>query len=250
MTTALGIAVAGSALIAIGTPPGSADVPTWIASEPPDPSSRPLWVSVDEALTAGGSLRSELFSPEFAAAMKPAEKPENPPASESDGDVIVTECDAVVPYDCEQSGPSRGHNPAELYANSRFILAGRVADSRQGIFRETVGRLLEVVVEETIKAPPGAGLHRSLVVFLQEAVVPLRLRRFCIDGSSRMPPAIGARVVLLVDAEPAAGPGGVVVPLDNDLFLERPDGRVSAPRDFPIEGLRFDALLRGLFETR
>jgi hypothetical protein len=240
------------ALLGLGAHPASAQVPAWIAAEPPDPAGRPLWVSVEAALTPDHSLRSELFSPEYVAAMEPPDEPATAPEhrAEPEGDVIVTECTAVVPYDCEQLGPSRGLEPAALYANSRFILAGRVTDSRQGIFRETVGRLLEVVVEETVKAPAGAGPQRALYLFVLEPVVSLRLRRFCIDGASRTPPAIGARVLLLLDQDPAAMPGGVVVPLDNDLFLERSQGRLSAPREFPAQGLTFDRLLRGLREAR
>jgi hypothetical protein len=228
---------------ALNAHPASAQVPAWIAPEPTDPSGRPLWVAVEAAVTAGGSLRSELFAPEFVAAMEPPER------AEPEGDAIITDCSAVVPYDCEHLGPSRGLEPAELHANSRFILAGSVTDSRQGIFRETVGRLLEVVVEETIKAPAGARSHRSYFLFLQEAVVSSRLRRFCIDGASRTPPPIGARVLLLADTDPAAAPAGVVIPLDNDLFLERA-GRLSAPSGFPAAGLTFDALLRELRAAR
>jgi hypothetical protein len=238
------VALAVSAFLGSGARWASAEVPTWIAAELADPAGRPLWVSVEAALGTDGSLRSELFSPELVAAMEP------PQRAEPEGDVIVTECSAVVLYDCDQSGPSRGREPAELYANSRLILAGKVTHSRQGFFRETVGQLLEVAVDETIKAPAGAQSHRSLLLFLQEALVSPRLRRFCIDGASRRPPAIGARVLLLLDEDPAAGPGGVAVPLDNDLFLERSKGRLSAPRDFPAEGLSFDALLRGLREAR
>jgi hypothetical protein len=238
------VALAVSAFLGSGARWASAEVPTWIAAEPPDPAGRPLWVSVEAALTTDGSLRSELFSPELVAAMEP------PQRAEPEGDVIVTESSAVVPYDCDQSGPSRGREPAELYATSRLILAGRVTDLRQGIFRETVGRLFEVVVEETVKAPAGAEPQHALYLFLREPVVSVRLRRFCIDGASRTPPPIGARVLLLLDDVPAAMPGGVVVPLDNDLFLERPQGRLSAPREFPAEGLSFDALLRGLREAR
>lgn len=131
-----------------------------------------------------------------------------------------------------------------------FILAGKVTDSRQGFFRQTAGRLLEVVVDETVKAPSGTGPHRSLLLFLLEPTISLPLRRFCVDGSSRTPPAIGARVLLLLDEDPMSLPGGVVVPLDNDLFLERSEGRLSAPRDFPAEGLSFDALLQGLLGAR
>ena len=236
------------ALLGLGAHSASAQVPAWIAAEPPDPAGRPLWVSVEAALTTDHSLRSELFSPEFVAAMEPPD--ESATAPEPEGDAIVTECSAVVPYDCDQSGPSRGRDAAELYANSRLVLAGRVTDLRQGIFRETVGRLLEVVVEEKVKAPAGGGPQRALYLFLREPVVSLRLRRFCIDGASRTPPAIGARVLLLLDHEPAALPGGVVVPLDNDIFLERSDGRLSAPREFPAEGLTFDRLLRCLREAR
>ena len=75
-TVLVGIAGVGSVLMALGVAPASAQVPTWIAPEPSDPSSRPLWVSLEAALTADGSLRSELFS-EFAAAMTPADKTAN-----------------------------------------------------------------------------------------------------------------------------------------------------------------------------
>jgi len=162
-TVLAGMAVASSTLMALGAHSASAEVPKWIAPEPSDPSGRPLWVSVEAALTTDHSLRSELFSPEFVA-MEPPD--ESATAPEPEGDAIVTECAAVVPYDCDQSGPSRGRDTAELYANSRFHL------------------------------------------FLREPVVSLRLRRFCIDGASRTPPAIGARVLLLLDQDPAAMPGG------------------------------------------
>jgi hypothetical protein len=247
-----GVPLAVCALLGLDAHSASAQIPTWIAPEPSDPSGRPLWVSVEAALTTDGSLRSELFSPEFVAAIDQLNKQteERQRTAQSEGHEIAAGSAAVVPYDCDQSGPSRGQEPAKLYANSRFILAGKVTHSRQGFFRETAGQLLEVAVDETIKAPAGAQSLRSFFLFLQEALVSPRLRRFCIDGASRTPPAIGASVLVLLDADPAAAPGGVVVPLDNDLFLERSKGRLSAPRDFPAEGLAFDGLLRALRPAR
>lgn len=249
-TTATVVVLA--AILGLGSPRATAEVPTWIASEPANPSARPLWVSVEVALTTDGSLRSELFSSEFAAAIDrlDGQAEQRRRSAESEGYEIAADCAVVVPYDCEQSGPSRGDEPDELYANSRFILVGRVTHSRQGFFRQTAGQLLEVVVEERLKAPVGAGPHRSLLLFLRAPAVSLPLRRFCVDGSGRPPPALEARVLLLLDVDPSAMPGGVVVPLDNDLFLERSEGRLSAPRDFAAEGLSFDALLRGLRDAR
>jgi hypothetical protein len=43
----------------------------------------------------------------------------------------------------------------------------------------------------TIGPQPTQGPHGSFFLFLQEAVVSPRLRRFSIDGASRTPPAIG-----------------------------------------------------------
>ena len=245
-------AVVLAAILGLGPHRASAEVPSWIASEPADPSAHPLWVSVEMALTTDGSLRSELFSPEFAAAIDHLDEQaeQRRRRTEAEGHEIAAGSVAVVPYDCDQSGPSRGHEPDELYVNSRFILAGKVTHRRQGFFRQTAGQLLEVVVVETVKEPLGARPQRPLFVFLLEPTISLPLRRFCVDGSSRTPPALGARVLLLLDEDPASLPGGVVVPLDNDLFLERSDGRLSAPRDFPAEGLTFDGLLRDLRSAR
>lgn len=246
------VAFALAAIVGLTPQRASAEVPSWIASEPANPSARPLWVSVEEALNTDGTLRSELFSPEFAAAIDRlrGQAEQRRRSAESEGYEIAAHCAAVVPYDCEQSGPSRGDEPDELYANSRFVLAGRVTDSRQGFFRQTAGQLLEVVVEETLKAPVGAAPQRSLLMFLRAPTVALPLRRFCVDGSSRTPPALEARILLLLDADPSTTPGGVVVPLDDDLFLERSKGRLSAPAGFPADGLTFDALLRSLRDAR
>ena len=54
LKTLVGVPLAVCALLGLDAHSASAQVPTWIAPEPADPSGRPLWVSVEAALTAVG----------------------------------------------------------------------------------------------------------------------------------------------------------------------------------------------------
>lgn len=95
----VGVPLALCVLLGLDAHSASAQVPTWIAPEPADTSGHPLWVSVEAALTADGSLRSELFPPEFVAAIDRLNEQakDRQRKAESEGYEIATECAAVVP---------------------------------------------------------------------------------------------------------------------------------------------------------
>lgn len=141
----------------------------WIAPEPSDPSGRPLWVSVEAALATDGSLRSELFSPEFVAAIDQLNKQaeERQGIAQSEGYELAAGSAPVVPYDCDQSGPSRGQEPADVDATGVGLpvvdleLVHKTVDSPEAGRWEVLETALALVIGAGVVPGDGAGRQGS-----------------------------------------------------------------------------------------
>lgn len=131
-----------------------AEVPSWIQA-PAERGASPIWMSAEEATTAEGELRSELFSSLDEMNVRRHLESQREARNQA-GLVEKTGADTCQSWIFIPPSPVVAEPTLEaLLDHAKLAFVGTVEDQKQGFYHGHPNSLLEIRVETVLKAPEG-----------------------------------------------------------------------------------------------
>jgi hypothetical protein len=224
-------AFAGLLLLLVPTGAGNAEVPSWIPA-PKERGPSPIWVSAEEATTPDGRLRSELFNPIEEMNLK--RHLESQRKARAASSVATKEkgerCHSwifIPPHPVVEDLTLES-----LLAYSQLAFVGIVEDQKEGFYHGHPNSLLEIRVQEILKAPAGYEGITSLFATYPHVEMKVGEELVCMR-SDRYParPITGKGILILAANIPDWDPL-VVAPNTEVIFFEDDEGNAVLPGRF------------------
>ena len=228
MKSRLDGALTGLLLLLVPVGAGSAEVPNWIPA-PADRGPSPIWMSAEEATTATGEPRSELFSRLDERNLRRHLESQRDARREA-GLVEKASADACHSWIFIPPSPVLAELTLEaLLDNAELALIGTVEDQAQGFYHGHPNSLLAVRVTRVLKAPEGYEEISSVYATFPHVEMKVGDEMVCMR-SERYPehPLTGRGIMVFTANIPDWDPL-VLAPNTEEVLFENQAGRAVLP---------------------
>jgi hypothetical protein len=209
-----------------GQPPESPPVPDRVASRFA-PEGPPWWMSARAVTRSDGEIDWSLFRPSTQRNLQDWIRSDR-----------YREQGCLGPYDVHVTlgnRPRIGSFP-ELVLQSKAIYGGTVARAQGGFLFDQPGTLLQVSVEQVLKAGEDFSVEDYVYVFYPQGDFRVGRYQFCIRNSEypEVPPR-GTRILLLPSVAPEDAGRKLIYPYLGEVFVETPEGGLGVPQIWKAE---------------
>lgn len=208
-----------------------------------EPAGAPLFVPADLAGRPDGSIdwvllgrQAEAVFSSVANAPKlpaPVHRPDVPDVLGAPDPAYsrpIAGCLYYAPGTFESPGRGAEKTLPAAVRTARGIVRGRVVAVTQGFFGGDIGSLIDLEVEETLKAATGVARGKRLRLYYPAASFRAGSFAFCKADPAYPPlPEIGDDLLVIHRRPPLDEGRSILLPEPDGIFVQKPGGKVQAP---------------------
>jgi hypothetical protein len=218
--------LATSPPIVSAAPPQAPDVVYMAAG----PRTEPIWVAAEAAATPTKELNWGLFTPSEAETLGGVISKQRREATAKSSSECATVFGAPV---VERVNPKPNQSFKDLKTHAIGAYSGRVVNVTQGFFDGLPSSLLQVQVENRLRAANSVHQDELWVVY-PYARFQVGDVKFCTGVASMDRPEIGDRILVFLYNPPLDAGRKLVVPEPQEIIFQKSQGGLRLPRE--LEG--------------